>query len=123
MNPDPLSSLLGFALEEERPGYARLRAEARPEHCNFHGCVHGGFVFALADSAFAVAGNTRGPAVGIAAGIHYTQPAEVGDTLVAEAREVSLSRSLACYEVSVTGPKGLVATFTGTVYRRRQQGG
>jgi phenylacetic acid degradation protein PaaD len=118
--PDPLSSLLGFSLVERRPGYARLEGAVRPEHCNAHGNAHGGFVFSLADTAMGVASNTHGPrAVALAASIHLTRPARVGETLVAEATELSLGPGAASYDVEVRAGRKLVATFTGTVYRQR----
>ena len=118
--PDPLSRLLGFDLVERRPGYARLEGAVRPEHCNAYGNAHGGFVFSLADTAMGVASNSHGPrAVALAASIHLTHPARVGETLVAEATELSLSPRAASYEVEVRAGARLVAAFTGTVYRQR----
>ena len=61
---------------------------------NGHGIAHGAYVFLLADTTFAVACNSHGPRT-LAAGcdITYLSPAEVGDELVAEAREVALQRA------------------------------
>jgi acyl-CoA thioesterase len=118
-HPDPLSALLGFTLVERRPGYARLEGEVRPEHRNAYGSAHGGLVFALADAAMGVASNTHGPrGVALAASIHLTHPARVGERLVAEATELSRDDATASYEVSVLTGHRLVATFTGTVYRQ-----
>jgi acyl-CoA thioesterase len=118
-HPDPLSALLGFTLVERRPGYARLEGEIRPEHRNAYGTAHGGVVFSLADTAMGVASNSHGPrAVALAASIHLTHPARVGEFLVAEATELSRDASTASYEVSVRSGDRLVATFTGTVYRQ-----
>jgi acyl-CoA thioesterase len=116
---DALSRLLGFVLLEEGPGRARVQGEVRAEHCNVHGTAHGGFVFSLADEAFAVASNSHGPqAVALVASIHFTASVGAGDTLVAEAREISLGPRTATYEVTVTSTDRMVALFTGTVYRR-----
>jgi acyl-CoA thioesterase len=117
--PDPLSRLLGFELVERRVGYARLEGSVRPEHCNAYGNAHGGFVFSLADTAMGVASNAHGPrAVALAASIHLTRPARVGETLVAEATELSRGARAASYEVEVRAGTRLVAAFTGTVYRQ-----
>jgi acyl-CoA thioesterase len=117
--PDPLSALLGFELVERRPGYARLEGTVRSQHCNAHGNVHGGFVFSLADTAMGVASNSHGPrAVALAASIHLTRPARVGELLVAEATELSLDSGTASYDVAVRAAERLVAAFTGTVYRQ-----
>ena len=118
-SPDPLSELLGFELLEEGPGRAVLRAAVRADHRNTHGSAHGGFVFALADAALAVASNNHGPkAVAIAASIHFTRAAEVGDVLTATANEVALGSRTATYEIEVASEGGPVALFTGTVYRK-----
>ena len=118
-HPDSLSELLGFELEESAPGRALVSGEIRAEYLNQHGTAHGGFVFALADTALAVAANSHGPeAVAISASIHYARPARVGDVLIAEAEEVSRSARVASYRISVRSGEDLIAAFMGTVSRR-----
>jgi acyl-CoA thioesterase len=118
-HPDPLSRELGFELLEEGPGRARLRGTVGEAHRNFLGSAHGGFVFALADTALAVASNSHGTdAMALAAAIHFLRAAQVGEVLEAEAREISLERRTATYEIVVTVAGEPVALFTGTVYRR-----
>jgi acyl-CoA thioesterase len=112
---DRASQALGMALEEVRPGYARVRMTVRPDMVNGHGTCHGGLVFALADSAFAFACNSRG-VLTVAAGcaIEFLAPARAGDELVAEARERSLQGRTGVYDVDVGRAGGeLVATFRG----------
>ena len=112
---DGASQALGMALEEVRPGYARLRMTVRPDMLNGHGTCHGGLVFALADSAFAFACNSRN-VVTVASGctIEFLAPAEEGDVLVAEAQERSLAGRNGVYDVDVRRDGGgLVATFRG----------
>jgi acyl-CoA thioesterase len=112
---DGASKALGMALEEVRPGYARLRMTVRREMLNGHGTCHGGLVFALADSAFAFACNSRDVAT-VASGctIEFLAPAEEGDVLVAEAQERSLEGRNGVYDVDVRLAEGrLVATFRG----------
>ncbi len=117
--PDPLSTVLGFELVDRAPGRAVLRAVVGEEHLNLHGTGHGGFVFALADTAFAVAGNAGGvSAVATACSIHFVRPVRAGDVLLAEAREVGAGRSAGTYEVTVTRDGEVVAVFTGTAQRR-----
>lgn len=118
--PDPLSALLGIELLRKGPGHAIVRGEVMSDHTNVHGTAHGGFVFALADAALAVASNSHGPeAMAIAATIHFTRAAGGGEVLTAEAREVSLGPKTATYEIEVIARDGSpVALFTGTVYRR-----
>ncbi|HXV34706.1 MAG TPA: hydroxyphenylacetyl-CoA thioesterase PaaI [Gaiellaceae bacterium] len=111
---DRASQALGMTLEEVRPGYARLRMTVRADMLNGHGTCHGGLVFALADSAFAFACNSRG-VLTVAAGcaIEFLGPAREGDELVAEARERSLQGRTGVYDVDVRRGGDLVATFRG----------
>lgn len=115
---DGFAKLLGVELLAAHDGSASLRFEARSEHCNGLGGVHGGVIFALADIAFAVACNTRGyKAVGINAHIHYINGASAGEVF-ASAREVSCKSRLAHYLVDVTDRAGrLLAQFSGMSYR------
>ena len=112
---DRASQALGMSLDEVRPGYARLRMIVRPDMLNGHGTAHGGLVFALADSAFAFACNSRG-GVTVASGcsIEFLAPAREGDELVAEANERALDGRNGVYDVDVRNADGrLVATFRG----------
>ena len=112
---DRASQALGMTLEEVLRGYARLRMTVRADMLNGHGTCHGGLVFALADSAFAFACNSRG-VLTVAAGcsIEFLAPAREGDELVAEARERSLQGRTGVYDVDVTRAGGdLMATFRG----------
>ncbi len=112
---DRASQALGMALEEVRPGFARLRMTVRADMLNGHGTCHGGIVFALADSAFAFACNSRG-VVTVASGctIEFLAPVREGDELVAEAQERSLEGRNGVYDVDVRREDGrVVATFRG----------
>ena len=51
---DRCSQMLGMTVDESRPGYARLTMRVREEMLNGHGNCHGGMIFTLADSEFAV---------------------------------------------------------------------
>ena len=116
---DPYARLLGIALDRVEDGRVRVSMELREEHMNFHGSAHGGALFSLADTAFGLASNYRGVvAVGIHADMAYALPGRSGETLYAEAEEVSSSRRVGIYRVTVTRAAGeAVAVFTGTVYR------
>jgi acyl-CoA thioesterase len=112
---DSASQALGMELEEVRPGYARLRMAVRADMLNGHGTCHGGIVFALADSAFAFACNSRG-IVTVASGcsVEFLAPAREGDELVAVATERSLEGRNGVYDVDVrTVDERLVAAFRG----------
>jgi acyl-CoA thioesterase len=112
---DACSHWLGFALEEVRPGYARMRMKVRPEFLNGLGICHGGLMFTLADSTFAFACNSHNvPAVAAGCSIEFLRPVEAGDTLVAEALEQILAGRHGIYDIRVTSSSGeVVALFRG----------
>lgn len=112
---DHASRNLGLRIEEVRPGFARLRMRVRPDMLNGHGTCHGGIVFALADSAFAVACNTyNAVTVAAAASIDFLAPARADEELTAEAREIWRSRRNGIYEISVANERGeTIALFRG----------
>jgi len=115
---DAASAALGIELVDVGPGRARLRMTVTDVMVNGHAIAHGGLVFTLADSAFAVACNTHG-VVTVAAGadITFVAPARLGDVLVADAVEqVTYGRSgVTDVRVLREGPDGgtLVALFRG----------
>lgn len=109
----------GIELIEVTTGRAKVRMTIEKWHLNGHETVHGGVIFTLADTAFALASNSHGiPAAAINAHISYVKSATFG-TLSAEARESSLSPKIATYSVIVTNDNGeKVALFEGMVYRK-----
>lgn len=86
LDADQAIAALGIELIDVSGGRARMRMTVRADMVNGHGVVHGGLVFALADSAFAVVCNSYG-LVTLAAGadITFIAPARLGDVLVADA--------------------------------------
>jgi acyl-CoA thioesterase len=117
---DSFVSALGLEVEVLAPGTARARGVVRPEHLNSLGMAHGGYLYTLADTAFAFASNSRGvPAVAISAHMEYLQPGCEGDTLEATASEVHLGYRTGVYRAEVRNGDTLLAIFTGTVYRKQ----
>jgi acyl-CoA thioesterase len=112
---DLASRGLGIAIEAVGPGFARLRMAVRADMLNGHGMGHGGMVFALADSAFAVACNTyNAVTVAAAASIDFLAPARLNDELSAEARELWRSKRSGIYEIRVANQRGeTIALFRG----------
>ncbi|HMG47207.1 MAG TPA: hydroxyphenylacetyl-CoA thioesterase PaaI [Allosphingosinicella sp.] len=105
----------GVEIEEAREGYARIRMRLTPAMLNGHGIAHGGMVFALADTAFAYACNSRNlRTVAAQASIVFLDAAKQGEVLIAEAREAALvGRSGVC-TVSVRTAEGrAIAEFQG----------
>ena len=105
----------GISIDDAREGYARIRMKLRDDMLNGHRIGHGGMIFALADTAFAYACNSRNEnTVAQNASISFLAPAQPGDVLIAEAHEVSRSGRSGVYQVSVrTTDNRVIAEFTG----------
>jgi acyl-CoA thioesterase len=116
---DPASQALGMTLDAIRPGYARMRMRVRDDMLNGHGTCHGGYIFMLADSAFAFACNSHNfNTVGAGCTIDYLAPGRMGDVLVAEAVEQALAGKTGVYDVVVTDQDGRkLALFRGKSHR------
>jgi acyl-CoA thioesterase len=112
---DRASQALGMRILEVRPGTARLCMTIRPDMTNGHGICHGGYMFLLADSAFAFACNSRNQkTVAAGAEIHFVSSSREGDLLTAEAQEQHLGGRSGIYDVRVTDQTGrTVALFRG----------
>jgi acyl-CoA thioesterase len=109
----------GIVIEEARDGYARLSMPVRADMLNGHRIVHGGMVFALADTAFAyVCNGGNEKTVAAQASIVFLGSAQEGETLVAEAEEVASAGRSGVTRVAVRTSDGrAVAEFTGTSRR------
>jgi acyl-CoA thioesterase len=105
----------GVAIDDAREGYARIRMTVRDDMLNGHRIAHGGMIFALADTAFAYACNSRNEnTVAQNASISFLAQAQPGEVLIAEARETSRSGRSGVYQVSVKAADGrAIAEFTG----------
>ena len=104
-----------IVIEEARDGYARLSMRVRADMLNGHGIVHGGMVFALADTAFAYVCNGRNEkAVAAQASIVFLGSAQEGETLVAEGEEVAGAGRSGVTRIAVRTSDGRpIAEFTG----------
>ncbi len=106
---DTASQGLGMALQAVGPGTARMAMTVRDTMVNGHGLCHGGFIFTLADSAFAFACNSRNAKCVAAGGtINFLRPARLGDTLTATAEERHLAGRSGLYDIRVTNQTGEV---------------
>jgi acyl-CoA thioesterase len=105
----------GISIEEARAGYARLSMAVRKDMLNGHGIVHGGMVFALADTAFAyVCNGANEKTVAAQASIVFLGSANEGDVLVAEATAVAAAGRSGVTRVTVRTADGRpIAEFTG----------
>ncbi len=111
---DDASSGLGMAIVDIGPGRATLTMTVRPDMVNGQRIAHGGFIFTLADSAFAFACNSHNHRTVAAQGsISFIRPGKLGDLLVATAREISRSGRSGIYDVRVTVADEVIAEFRG----------
>jgi len=116
---DAASEWLGMRLVADEPGRAVLELTVRAEHLNGHGITHGGIVFALADTAFAVACN-EDEHVTVAAGadVTFLRSTGLGDVLTATAVRRVRSGRTGLYDVTVADAAGQpVAEFRGRSFR------
>lgn len=117
---DLFAKSLGIELLELRPGYSRASLQLSPHMVNGLGMTHGAIIFALADFAFATAGNSHGTiAVALSMDIHFVNSPALDARLQAEAVETHLGRRTGLYRMTVTDEGGaLVAELHGMVYRK-----
>jgi len=106
---------LGMTLVSVTAGAAVISMPVRQDMVNGHGLCHGGFIFTLADSAFAFACNSRNQ-VTVAAGarIDFLKAAKLEDVLTATAQVVHQGKRTGVYDVQVVNQLGqVVAEFRG----------
>ena len=115
----PYASLLGIQVISVGKGAAVVRARVERAHTNHIGIAHGGFIHSVADFAFELASNSHGVvAVALTTNMQFHRPLSVGAIVEAVAKETYLGRKTATYHVEVSSENEIVASFTGTVYRK-----
>lgn len=114
-NDDSASQRLNMALDHVAPGQATLSMTISKDMSNGHGNCHGGYIFTLADSAFAFACNSYNQlAVAQHCSVTYLIPGRIGDRLTATATEVSRRGRSGIYDIRITNQDGAhVAEFRG----------
>jgi acyl-CoA thioesterase len=112
---DRASKGLGMSIRRVGPGEAVLAMTVRPDMTNGHDICHGGFIFTLADSAFAFACNTHNQrAVAQQCAVTFIRPVHAGEMLTAHAVERSKAGRGGIYDVTVRDSKDVVvAEFRG----------
>lgn len=111
---DKTAHSLGMELLAIGPGTATLAMTVTETMTNGHDTAHGGFIFTLADTAFAFACNSHGlVTVAAQCSITYIRPGHPGDRLVATAREISRSGRSGIYDIQVTAKGKVIAEFRG----------
>jgi len=109
------ASSIGIEMVDIDDGFAKVKMEIKDSMKNGNSTCHGGAIFTLADTAFALACNSRNiVSVGQFCDISYVKPAFIGDTLVASATEKYLSGRTGIYDILVTNQKfETIALFQG----------
>ncbi len=112
---DSASQALGIVLERVAPGQATLSLAIEQRHTNGHDICHGGFIFTLADTAFAFACNSYNQVtVAQHNSITFITPGKLGDTLTATAIEVDRSGRSGIYDATVVNQDNTtIAVFRG----------
>jgi len=115
---DKAARAMGIRIDDVREGFARVSFVIRDEMLNGHDIAHGGYVFALADTGFAYACNSRNRAtIALQCTISFSAPGKAGATLTATARERFSGGRTGVYDVDIAGEDGKsVALFRGTCY-------
>jgi len=118
---DNASQDMGMTVDVDGPGVARAQFKVRRNMVNGHDICHGGYIFALADSAFAFACNTYNRVtVASGAAIEFIRPARLGDRLTAIASEAHRGGRTGVYDIEVSNQDGeLIAIFRGRSYATR----
>jgi acyl-CoA thioesterase len=110
---DTASAALGIVISAVSPGRATATMTVTPSMVQGHGTCHGGYLFLLADTAFAFACNTERDAVAPGADVEFLAPVRAGDLLVAEAEERTRRGLGGLYDVTVRRGDEVVLEFRG----------
>jgi len=120
---DRFARMLGIEIEKVTPGYARVVMKVEDKHQNSVDITHGGAVFTVADTAFALASNSHGQvALALNMSINFLKATGAGSILTATATEDKLTNRTGLYRLVVEDQTGdLVAVAQGLVYRKKEQ--
>jgi acyl-CoA thioesterase len=112
---DHATQVLGIKIVAIKPGVASMQMVVQKKMLNGHQTCHGGYIFTLADSAFAFACNSYNiQAVAAGCSIEYLAPAYEHDVLTAQAQEQSRTGRTGIYDVAVMNQDGKkIALFRG----------
>lgn len=115
-------TMLGIEIESVEPGRAVSHMVVREDMLNSGNFCHGGFLFFLADNAFAYAALSNNQAmVTLSAHVIFTHAARLDDRLTATAEIVTASGRTGSGDVEIVNQNGeTVARFQGVVYRRKE---
>lgn len=119
LKSDSYASFLGVRITKIERGYAKAEVTVAERMLNFNEVAHGGFIYSLADVAFAAACNSYNQtAVALSFHITYRRPVTIGMRLIAEASEESSGKTTALYKIVVrTDGQRIVAICEGLAYK------
>jgi acyl-CoA thioesterase len=120
---EPYAILLGIKLAKLEEGCALVKMELSEDKNNLFAATHGGAIFSLMDAAFELAVNSHGTvAVALNVSVNYVSPVLAGETIYAEAVEVSRSSRISTCDIKVKGGDGrLIATCQAMAYRKKDR--
>ncbi len=121
---DKAAQALGITLDSIKPGQATMSMTVREDMLNGFRICHGGIIFALADTAFAYACNSRNArTLALSCSITYATAVQLGDVLIAVAHEESLNNRTGLYNIVITNKESKkVAFFRGNSYNTQREG-
>ena len=107
---------LGVKLLKIAPGRAEMTMSIDDRMINGHKICHGGYIFTLADTAFAYACNSRNSfCVAQHCTISFIKPARLDDCLTAIAIERQREGRSGIYDITITNQNGdTIAEFRGS---------
>ena len=117
---EPFAQRLGIKLVDLSLGYSKVEMTYLPDGMdNIYQRAHGGAIYSLIDEAFETSCQTHGTvAVALNVNVSYTASPKPGARLIAEAREITRSKKIAHYDISVTNDDGnLIASSKTIAYR------
>ncbi len=98
---------IGIHTQELELGYAKAQLILKPYHRNSVGSVHGGCIFALADTVGGAAASSHGTRITtISADFHYLSAALESKELIGTAREIKFGKKIRTYDVEITDETG-----------------
>ena len=112
LKQDEAAKSLNIAIKSVSPGHADLTMEVTPQMLNGHKTCHGGYIFTLADCAFAVACNSYNKtAVAASCNISFVRPGQSNDHLTATASETHRDGRNGIYDVTVSNQDNQAVAF------------
>ena len=117
---EPFAQTVGMKLVDLESGYSRVEMDYRPAAMdNIYQRAHGGAIYSLIDEAFETSCQTHGTvAVALNVNVSYVNAPEPGTRLIAEAKEITRSKKIAHYDITVTDDAGrLIATAKTIAFR------